>query len=173
VNRLLLLAVFIAIYAFMIVEARRAAANEARQRQRGGVEPTGDVYAWMQIAYPGVFAAMLIEGAMRGPSSLQTATIGSAIFAAGKALKWWAILTLGPDWTFRVLVVPGSTPIAAGPYAYLRHPNYVGVIGELLGVAIVTGARISGPLAILLFGALLLRRISVEDRARDAILPRT
>jgi len=49
----------------------------------------------------------------------------------------------------------------------------VGVIGELLGVAIVTGARISGPLAILLFGALLLRRISVEDRARDAILPRT
>ena len=27
-----------------------------------------------------------------------------------KALKWWAILTLGPYWTFRVLVVPGSTP---------------------------------------------------------------
>jgi methyltransferase len=173
VNRLVLAAVVVLVYGFMIVEARRAAANEAAQRRRGGVEPNGDVYGWMQIAYPGVFAAMMIEGAIREPVPVAAAILGVAIVAAGKALKWWAILTLGRYWTFRVLVVPGTRPISSGPYRYLRHPNYVGVIGELLGVAMLAGARISGPLAIVLFGALLRRRIAVEDRARDAILPRT
>ena len=55
---------------------------------------------------------------------------------AAKALKWWAILTLGRFWTFRVIVVPGATLVAGGPYRWLRHPNYVGVIGELVGVGV-------------------------------------
>ena len=50
----------------MLVEARRAARNERAQRARGGVEPRGDVYGVMRVAYPGVFLAMLAEGAVRG-----------------------------------------------------------------------------------------------------------
>ena len=47
----------------MLVEARRAAANERAQRARGGIEPAGDVYKMMQVAYPGAFLAMIAEGA--------------------------------------------------------------------------------------------------------------
>ena len=50
----------------------------------------------------------------------------SSLFILAKALKWWAILSLGRSWTFRVIVVPGDAPVASGPYAWLRHPNYVG-----------------------------------------------
>jgi isoprenylcysteine carboxyl methyltransferase (ICMT) family protein YpbQ len=39
------------------------------------------------------------------------------------------------------------------------------VIGELLGVALLTGAIVTGPLAVLGFGSLILRRIGVEERA--------
>ena len=163
---------FIAVYALMIVEARRAASNEAVQRARGGVEPAGDVYRWMQVAYPGIFAAMLGEGLLRDPVPPAVLIAGVALFALGKALKWWAIVTLGAFWTFRVLVVPDSVSIASGPYAFVRHPNYVGVVGEIVGVALIAGAWLTGPVALLVFGALLRRRITVEDRARDAILRR-
>jgi methyltransferase len=55
--------------------------------------------------------------------------------------------------------------VCTGPYAVLRHPNYVAVVGELLSMALLVGAVISGPIAVLLFGLLLRQRIRLEDRA--------
>lgn len=161
---------FILIYAWMIVEARRAARNERRQRARGGVEAAGDAatYRAMQIVYPGAFAAMLLELALRGAPAPGTIAIGAAVFAAAKALKWWAIVALGPCWTFRVIVVPGAPLVRGGPYRLLRHPNYVAVAGELIGAALMAGARVTGPLMTAAFVALMARRIAVEQRALDA-----
>jgi len=150
----------------MLIEARRAAVNERAQRARGGIEPPDDVYPMMRIAYPAAFLAMIGEGAYRGDSAFFAA--GLALFVAAKALKYWAILSLGPAWTFRVIVVPGARLVASGPYAFVRHPNYVGVAGELVAVALMTGAIIAGPVGTALFALLLWKRINVED----AILPR-
>ena len=158
------------IVGFMAIEARRAAANERAQRSRGGIEARDDasVYAAMRVAYPGAFLAMLIEGAARGGPERDVFVMGAAIYVAAKALKWWAILELGRFWTFRVIVVPGTRPIRSGPYRYMRHPNYVGVFGELVGTALMTGALITGPIATLFFTTLMLRRSVVEHRALDA-----
>jgi methyltransferase len=162
----------------MLVEARRAASNERRQRARRGIEPAGDVYAVMQVAYPAVFLAMIGEGLWRvdrlvAPVVLlapaPVAWTGVAVFLAAKILKWWAIRSLGAAWTFRVIVVPGDAPVTGGPYVWLRHPNYVAVVLELIGVALMSGARIAGPVGTLCFGALILRRIAVEDRALGRI----
>jgi methyltransferase len=90
---------------------------------------------------------------------------GAVVFLAAKSLKWWAILSLGPFWTFRVIVVPGVPLVVRGPYRWLRHPNYVGVMGELAGVALMTGALLSGVAGIATFGWLVARRVSVEERA--------
>lgn len=157
----------------MLVEARRAARNEQAQRARGGIEPPDDVYRLMQVAYPGVFLVMIAEGALRPSPPAGVVAAGLVLFSLGKALKWWAILTLGQCWTFRVIVVPGMRLARRGPYRLLRHPNYVGVLGELAGAALVAGALVSGPLGTLLFGALMVRRMRVENRALDAILRRT
>jgi methyltransferase len=64
-----------------------------------------------------------------------------------------------------VLVLPGAPLVSGGPYRLVRHPNYVGVVGELVAMALLSGARITGPLAVLGFGWLLLRRIAAEERA--------
>src|SRR5262249_38169164 len=90
------------------------------------------------------------------------------IFAAAKALKWWAIVSLDPAWTFRVIVVPGARLVTRGAYGWLRHPNYVGVLGELVGVAAMAGAPVSGGAAVTVFGLLIKERIVVEERALDA-----
>ena len=148
----------------LVVEARRASRNEDAQRARGGIEPPGDVYRLMRIAYPAAFAAMIVEGSFRDPPPSSVIDAGVAVLAAAKALKWWAIVTLGPFWTFRVLVVPNARLIRRGPYRWLRHPNYVGVVGELLGVALIAGARVSGVAAITGFIVLLIKRIRVEER---------
>jgi methyltransferase len=158
----------VVVFAFMAVEARRARRNERAQRSRGGVEPRDDVFAWMQVAYPGAFVAMLAEGVIRGAPPREAFVAGAVVFAAGKALKWWALVTLGPSWTFRVLVVPGMTLVKDGPYRFLKHPNYVGVVGELAGVGLMTGALIAGPAATALFGALILKRMRVEEQALAA-----
>src|ERR1700682_3420712 len=132
--------IFIAVAAAMLIEAARASRNERVQRARGGVEPPGDVYRVMQAAYPGAFLVMIAEGAVRGPAAPAVVVAGVVTWAAAKALKWWAIRSLGPSWTFRVIVVPGAPLVATGPYRYLRHPNYVAVAGELVAVAMMTGA---------------------------------
>ena len=137
-------ALAVVVFALLIVEAVRAASNERAQRARGGIEPDGDVYRWMRVAYPAAFLVMFVEGVIRGAPPLAVAAAGAVMFAAAKLVKWWAIVTLGPAWTFRIIVVPGSVLVASGPYRILRHPNYVAVVGELVGVALMTGARFDG-----------------------------
>ena len=161
----MLSALFILVFGAMIVEARRAFRNERIQLGRGGVEPAHDVYPVMRIAYPAAFVLMFAEGFVRGGASPRAWWIGLAVFATAKALKWWAIVSLGRFWTFRVIVVPGAPLVAQGPYRLMRHPNYVGVVGELVGTALLTGATICGPLGVVAFGALILRRIGIEERA--------
>jgi methyltransferase len=150
----------------MLIEAWHAAANERVQRARGGVEASGDVYGIMRIAYPSAFLSMLVEQVLRGGAQ-QTGTFGAGLiaFVGAKALKWWAIRTLGRSWTFRVIVVPDAPLVIGGPYRFLRHPNYVAVVGELIAVSLMTQAWIAGPVAVVGFGLLILKRIAVEERA--------
>ena len=164
----MLLIVGALVFGLMIVEARRAARNERAQRLRGGREPSGDVYNLMRAAYPTAFAVMLAESAIRGARTSIVVWAGAAVFACAKALKWWAILTLGPSWTFRVIVIPGRPLVAHGPYRWMRHPNYLGVAGELVGVALMTAATVTGPPATLFFLVLIGKRIAVEARTLAA-----
>jgi methyltransferase len=159
------LAILVVIAVFMAVEARVASANERALLARGAVEPKDDVYRVMRAAYPGTFLLMGAEGLLRAGGAGRWVLAGAAILAVAKALKYWAVATLGARWTFRVLVLPGEALIQAGPYRYLRHPNYVAVVGELVGAALMFQAPVAGLVATAGFTALMSRRIAVEERA--------
>ena len=133
--------------------------------QRGAVEPPDDVYSMMRWAYPGAFLAMAMEGVLSSPPGASIVAAGALLLGAAKALKWWAMASLGTRWTFRVLVVPDAPLVNTGPYAVVRHPNYVAVVGELLSMALLVGAAVTGPIAVLLFSLLLRQRMRIEDRA--------
>jgi methyltransferase len=149
----------------MLAESRISRSHERTLRERGAFEPPGDVYATMQWAYPGAFLAMAVEGLLSGPPVPLVAAAGVIVMAVSKALKWWAMASLGVRWTFRVLIVPDVPLVTRGPYAIWRHPNYIAVVGEFLAMAMMTGARVTGPLTTLLFSWLMWQRIRVEDRA--------
>ena len=157
--------VLLVVMLMMLAESLVSRSHERTLRRQGAVEPPGDVYATMLWAYPGAFAAMALEGMLAGPPATFVAAAGVILMAASKALKWWAMASLGVRWTFRVLIVPGAPLVTHGPYAIWRHPNYIAVVGELLAMALMSNARISGPVATLLFSWLMWQRIRVEERA--------
>jgi len=158
----------VVVFAPMIAEALISRRHERALRERGAIEPSGDVYALMQVGYPGAFLMMLAEGLVRGAAAPRWVRIGIVVFLAAKALKYWAIGTLGSRWSFRVLVVPGLPLVSSGPYRFVRHPNYIAVVGEIAGALLMFNAPIAGALSLVAFGALLRRRIAVEERAHAA-----
>jgi methyltransferase len=157
--------VLVIVMGIMLVESVVSQRHERRLRDQGAVEPPGDVFATMRWAYPAAFLAMAVEGVLLGPPPAAIGVGGVILMAASKALKWWAIASLGVRWTFRVLIVPGAPLVTHGPYAFWRHPNYIAVVGELMAMALMTGARVSGPIATLWFSWLMWQRIRVEEEA--------
>ena len=155
----------VAVIAVMAGEAALSSYNATLLRRRGAVEPADDVYATLRWAYPAAFLAMGVEGALVGPAPAALIGTGLAVFGAAKALKAWVITSLGSRWTFRVLVPPGDPLVTRGPYRLMRHPNYLAVCGEIVGVALTVGAPFTGVAALAGIGWLLRQRIAAEDRA--------
>ncbi len=159
------------IFGLMAAELGVSRHNERRLRSTGAIEPAGDVYPLLRIVYPAAFAAMGVEAFVRhrlvGDAGRQDRLLlaGAILFAASKVLKTWAIASLGPRWSFRVLIEPRRALVSSGPYRYLRHPNYVAIAGELIGSAIAMGAPATGIAALVAVGVLLRQRIDVEERA--------
>src|SRR5262245_29835132 len=131
-------------------ERRVALANERRILAAGGTEVAPAVFSWMVPVYALHFPAAAWEHlALRRTPPLAWVVAMLAVFAASKWLKWAAVRALGEAWTMRV-VVPATPRIAvSGPYRFLRHPNYVAVVGELLSLPLIGGAWITA----LVFGA--------------------
>jgi methyltransferase len=154
-----------AVWLIMVGEAILSAHNEAALRARGAVEPPDDVFATMRWAYPACFLAMGLEGGLTGPAPRDVLVAGLTIFGLAKVLKISAISALGVRWSFRVLVLPDAPLVTSGPYRFIRHPNYVAIVGELAGVALTVWAPVTGVLSMLGFGWLIRQRMRVEDRA--------
>jgi len=108
---------FVLVFVPMIAEARRSNRNDQELRAAGAIEPAGDVYAIMQLAYPLCFLVMIAEAWLRHRPFDGFARAGGLVFLAAKVLKYWAIGTLGPRWTFRVLVPPGSQRVVSAAHA--------------------------------------------------------
>lgn len=162
---LLSLVTLAAVLTMMLGELWLSRSNERWMFAHGAVVAADPAYRLMPLAYPGAFVAMAIEGAIVNRPVDAIALAGVVVLIAAKAVKFWAIASLGKRWTYRVLVMPGAPLVTGGPYRVLRHPNYVGVLGELIAMALIAGARVTGPLGVLLFGWLLVVRIRTEEQA--------
>jgi methyltransferase len=100
-------------------------------------------------------------------SDAQINMLWLAVFIVLQLLRLWVIATLGSRWTTRIIVLPGETRIARGPYRWLDHPNYIVVIGEIAVLPLVFNLT-SFALAASVANAMLLTvRISAEARALD------
>ncbi len=61
------------------------------------------------------------------------------VFVLLQAARLWVLVTLGPRWTTRILVVPGEQLVRRGPYRFVSHPNYLVVAGEIAVLPLCLG----------------------------------
>lgn len=64
---------------------------------------------------------------------------GAALAIFGSAFAIWARLILGANWSAEVQIKQGHTLIHKGPYKFIRHPIYTGILLMLLGDALAIG----------------------------------
>lgn len=149
-----------------LVELLRSERNARASLARGGVEAGRGHYRPLVAAHVAFLAGCALEPwLLPRPWPPAAALAALAVALLAMALRWWAVLTLGPRWSTRVVVVPGLPPVTGGPYRWLRHPNYLAVLIELLAVPLVAGAIWTALLATVANAALLTVRIRAEERA--------
>lgn len=91
--------------------------------------------------------------------------IGMTLFVAGFAMRRWSETTLGRYFTFTVMTSADQPVITSGPYRFVRHPGYTGVLLVVLGSGVVTGNWIGLAGWTLFVMVPLLYRIHVEENA--------
>lgn len=153
--------------------AALAAAGVLRFRsmfRRRRLAPGERRHAWTSLAMflgiAGVYAGTMAEGAAAGRlPAWPLMAAGAAVYAAGLWLRLAAIRTLGAYFSPYIEMRDRQPLIQAGPFRYMRHPNYAGLLLEAIGLPLAFQAT-----AVLLFVAavflpVLVIRIRLEEKA--------
>lgn len=144
--------------------------NRRRLLARGGREIRPDTYKTMVALHILFLASLSLESyPWRVPADARTWACLGALFGV-TTLRYWAIASLGEYWNTRVVVVPGTRLVRAGPYRFLRHPNYIVIVLEFLLLPLLMRA----PATLVLFSlanlAALRQRIRIEETALAEIV---
>jgi methyltransferase len=144
-----------------LIELAYAARNTRALRRRGAIEVGGGHYPLIVVLHAGWLVALFL----RVPEDTRPDGWLLGVFAVLQGLRIWVLASLGPFWTTRVLTLPGAPMVKRGPYRWVRHPNYLVVIGEIAVLPLAFGAWDVAILFSVLNLALLAWRIRIEDRA--------
>ena len=157
--------VFIALVAAgRLIELRVAKRNLRALLARGGVEVAPEHYRWMVLLHTLFLLACPLEVWLLDRPFLPWLGIpmlALAVLAAG--LRLWVIRTLEGRWTTRIVVLPQVPPVTGGPYRFLRHPNYLAVITEMIALPLIHTAWLTAVVFSLLNAWLLRVRIRAEE----------
>jgi protein-S-isoprenylcysteine O-methyltransferase len=127
----------------------------------------GSLRILMLVIYGSVFAA--IYSANQWPQLTfgndNWYWIGLVTFVAGLAVRWTAIVWLGKFFTVNVALASDHRVIDTGPYRYIRHPAYLGVLLAFLGLGLCFANFAALFLFIVPPAAALLYRMNIEEDA--------
>ena len=134
-------------------------------RARGAIEHGREHFPLLVLVHVLLLVGIVLEVFVLGARPPASWPLWAVVFAAGQLLRYAAIRALGDFWNVRVLVVPGAPLVRTGPYRYLRHPNYVAVVMELLAAPLIFGAWRTALVVSALNALALWVRIRCEERA--------
>ena len=102
------------------------------------------------------------------PSSVPLNVLGVALTALGVAVAFWSRASLGKNWSSGVTIKVEHQLIRTGPYAWVRHPIYTGLLLAMIGTALATD-QLRGLFAV----ALLWLGIWLKSRSEERFMLKT
>jgi methyltransferase len=142
-----------------LVHARR---NTQRLLDEGAIEIGADHYPLLVMLHTTWLGALWVL-ALSGHALLWWPALAGYI--AVEAARVWVMASLGRYWTTRI-IVPRETPLVkAGPYRFLKHPNYWVVACEIALLPLALGSWSLAVVFSVINAAVLAWRIRVEESA--------
>ena len=90
--------------------------------------------------------------------------LGLILMAVGAAFRQWALIHLGRFFSRTVQIESGHKVITTGPYRWIRHPAYTGMIVVYTGMVMAVGTWLGTLLTFTIVTSSLLYRIRVEEK---------
>ncbi len=120
-----------------------------------------------------VLSVVLLVRVLRGGSlavhSPILEAIGAVVFVSGLALAVWARVYLGRNWGMPMTEKAEPELVTSGPYRFVRHPIYSGLLLGLLGTALATD--LIGLVIVAVVGGYFYYCATVEERNLSATFP--
>jgi len=89
--------------------------------------------------------------------------VGAFLTAAGLLFAVWARRVIGRNWSASVTVKQDHALITSGPYEWVRHPIYTGLLAALIGSAIALG-MVRAVVAVVIAFVAISYKLRVEER---------
>lgn len=144
-----------------LLELLYAQRNTRALLARGGREIGREHYPLFVVLHAAWLAAIVL--ALPRPPTIHWLPL--AAYAVLEVLRVWTVLSLGPYWTTRIITLPEAPLVTRGPYRFLRHPNYLIVMGEILLLPLCFGEIWIAVAFTVLNAGLLAWRIRTEEAA--------
>jgi methyltransferase len=167
-TRWLYVGLVVLVAAERLVELALSSSHARRLIRRGGVEVGQAHYPWMVAVHATLLVACPLEVFLaQRPFLPWLAAPMLVLLVLTMGLRYWVVVTLGERWSTRVICLPGQPLVATGPFRYLRHPNYVAVVLELLALPLVHTAWVTAIACAAANGLVLRTRVRVENAALE------
>jgi protein-S-isoprenylcysteine O-methyltransferase Ste14 len=142
-----------------------------RIRQKGRVTSRSDKGSRVVI-WVGIFAAIVFSDyfAIKSVTPLPEPFfyVGILLMLGGIIFRQWSIWVLGGFFSTTVRIVSGHRIVSEGPYKFLRHPSYTGMLMTLLGLGLAFRTWLGTIIILTLFSLVIGYRIRVEEKALKA-----
>ena len=138
--------------------------NTRRLLAEGGTEVGREYYPVVAVTH----LAWISSLAFLIPSGATLYILPLAAFLLLQPVRYWIIGTLGRFWTHRILTLPSAPIVAAGPYGFVRHPNYVVTVAETLLLPLAFGQPALAVIMTAVWWVVLRYKVGLEDQALAA-----
>jgi methyltransferase len=157
---------FIAFIIFQrLTELAIARKNEKWMKSQGALEFGSGHYPAMVLIHSAFILSIIAEVVFFHRELFAYWPVLMVLFVLTQLMRVWALISLGPYWNTKIIVLPGAKIIKKGPYRLIKHPNYVIVALELIIIPLMFNAYWTAAIFTILNMVILSVRIPAEEKA--------
>ncbi len=147
-----------------LIEVGISRRNQRRMAEQGVRKIVEPHFPWLVLFHTVVLIAAGLEVLLlHRPLIPVLAILMTALFILSNLLRWWVIRLLAGLWNVQIMESSRIRIVTSGPYRWIRHPNYVGVVMEVFSLPMIHTAWITAVVGTGLYMEILRRRVQMED----------